>query len=113
MSAEERIIEKNLEIREATTRYVNITCLDKETKEAFDLSEFTVQTHLSFESNRQYVNTVAAENIISYKIPAEISKGTRKGIAETRIFKDGDVYEVLRINITVKKADKPDLEPNE
>lgn len=37
----------------------------------------------------------------------------RCGVAETRIFKNGDVFEVLRANITVYKAEKPDLIPNE
>ena len=111
MSAE-RISEMNLEIREATTRYINITCKSEETGDPFDFSGFTVQTHLSFYPDEQYVDTVIVENIVSYKIPASISKDKARGVAETRIFKDGDVYEVLRININVRKADKPDLEPN-
>lgn len=112
MSAES-ISEMNLEIREATTRYINITCKSKETGQDFDFTDFTVQTHLAFTKKSQYVNTVIAGNIVSYKIPAEVSLGAKSGVAETRIFKDGDVYEVLRINITVKKASKPDLAPVE
>ena len=102
-----------LEIREATTRYINVTCKSKETGAAFDFTGYTVQTHLSFGDRAQYVNTVIVNNMVSYKIPAEISLGTKSGIAETRIFKDGDVYEVLRINITVRKANKPDIVPVE
>lgn len=105
------ITEENICIREATTRYINITCKSKETGVAFDFGGFTVQTHLAFGANQQYAPTDIVGNIVSYKIPAAISLGSKNGTAETRIFKDGDVYEVLRINVTVQKAEKPDLAP--
>lgn len=107
------ISEMGLELREATTRYINITCKSKETGEDFDFTDYTVQTHLHFGPRKEYANSTIINNIVSYKIPASISLGTRSGIAETRIFKDGDVYEVLRINITVFKADQPDTAPLE
>lgn len=107
------LAEMNLDLREATTRYVNITCKSRETGENFDLTDYVVQTHLSFGQHQQYVNTAKIGSMVSYKIPAEISLGARKGVAETRIFKDGDVFEVLRINIEVYKADKPDIVPVE
>ena len=105
--------ELNIEIREATTRYVNVTCKNKATGQAFDFSGYTVQTHLSFGKNKRYVNTAIVGNLLSYEIPADISLGVRSGIAETRIFKneDDDVFEVLRINVVVHKAYKPDIEP--
>ena len=106
----EYIKEMELEIREATTRYINITCKDQNNVD-FDFEGYTVQTYLSFGINREYVPTVIAGNIVSYKIPAEISLKARNGVAETRIFKNGDVYEVLRINVSVRKAEKPDLAP--
>ncbi len=104
--------EMNIDIREGTTRYINITCKSKETGRAFDFTGYTVQTWLGFDGRRQYVETVIVENMVSYKIPAEISLGVREGVAETRIFKDGDVYEILRINVAVHKAKKPDIAPN-
>lgn len=107
------LTEMNLEIREATTRYINITCKSKETGEAFDFTGYTVQTYLSFGDNQQYVPTTVVENLVSYKIPADVSLGSKMGKAETRIFKDGDVYEVLRINVQVFMAAKPDTAPNE
>ena len=106
--------ELNIEIREATTRYVNITCKNKATGANFDFTGYTVQTYLSFGSEERYVPTAIVGNLLSYKIPAEISRGSRSGIAETRIFKDdvsGDVYEVLRINVSVEKAKKPNITP--
>lgn len=109
----EPIKEMALTIREATTRYINITCRSKETGAAFDFDGYTVQTHLRFGPKKQYINTVIVDNLVSYKIPADISLGAKNGIAETRIYKNGDVYEVLRINITVQKADKPDIAPLE
>ncbi len=107
------LTEMNLELREATTRYINITCKSKETGEDFDFDGYTVQTHLSFGPRKRYVSTVVVGNIVSYEIPADISLGSKKGIAETRIFKGDDVFEVLRINIVVYEADKPDLAPVE
>lgn len=109
----ERISEADLCIREATTRYVNITCKDKATGEAFDFDGYTVQTHLAFGTKKQYVPTAIVDNLVSYKIPAEISLGVWRGTAETRIFKDGDVFEVLRINVTVQTAEQPDIEPQQ
>ena len=109
MSAD--ITEMNITIREGTTRYVNISCKSKETGRDFDFSGYTVQTYLSFVANKAYANTAIVENVLSYKIPAEISVGQARGIAETRIFKDGDVYEVLRINVKIEKAEKPDVVP--
>lgn len=106
-----RIKEADLCIREATKRYVSITCKNKATGEAFDFGGFAVQTHLAFGTKKQYVPTAIVDNLVSYKIPAAISLGTRSGTAETRIFKDGDVYEVLRINVTVQKAEQPDIVP--
>lgn len=102
--------ELSIEIREATTRYMQITCKDKATKQAFDLTGYDVQTWISFGSNQRYVPTVVVGSLVSYEIPAEMSLGTRRGVAETRIFKDGDVFEVLRVNITVYNAVRPDLE---
>lgn len=111
------ITEYSLEMREATTRYINITCKSRETGEAFDFAGFTVQTFLAFDTRRQhvsqYVQTAIVDSMVSYKIPAEISVGSTRGVAETRIFKNGDVYEVLRLNITVRRAEKPDIVPHE
>lgn len=104
------LAEISLEIREATTRYMNITCKDKQTGQDFDLSGYDVQTWIAFGEAERYVPTVAAGSLVSYEIPAELSLGARRGVAETRIFKDGDVFEVLRANITVYKAERPDLE---
>lgn len=111
MSAE-HVSEMSIEIREATTRYINITCKSRDTNDDFDFTGYTVQTHLHFGGKKQYVNTSIVGSMLSYKIPAEISVGMHAGVAETRIFKDGDVFEVLRINVTVKKADQPDITPN-
>lgn len=104
------LAEYALELREATTRYMQIPCKDKETGQDFDLMGYDIQTWIAFGTNKRYVPTVVAGNLVSYKIPADMSLNTRRGVAETRIFKDGDVFEVLRVNITVYKAEKPDLE---
>ena len=111
MSTETTISNMNLEIREATTRYINITCKSKQTGEDFDFTDFTAQTYIDFKTDADYVPTTIAGNIVSYKIPAALSLGAKSGIAETRIFKNGDVYEVLRIDIKVYKANKPDIAP--
>lgn len=102
--------ELSIEIREATTRYMQITCKDREAGQNFDLSGYDVQTWIRFGAKKKYVPTVVVDSLVSYEIPAEMSLNARNGIAETRIFKDGDVFEVLRVNITVQKAERPDLE---
>ena len=107
------LAEKNLEIREATTRYMNITCKDRQTGNDFDFTGYTVQTYLAFGNNQRYVPTTVVENLVSYEIPADISLGVENGVAETRIFKNGDVYEILRVNVKVRDAKKPDIEPLE
>lgn len=103
--------ENTIEIREGTTRYVNITCKDKDTGEDFDFEGYTVQTHLSFSQSEQYLPTVVAGNIVSFEIPAAASVGEQRGVCETRIFKDDDVFEVYRINLSIAKAKKPDIVP--
>lgn len=105
------ITEYKMTIREGTTRYVSITCRSKDTGQAFDFDGYEIRTHLSFGVDRRYVQTVVEDNLVSYKIPADISLRQKFGVAETRIFKNGDVFEVLRINIAVAKADKPDIVP--
>lgn len=102
-----------IELREATTRYVQITCKDRQTGQAYDLTGYDVQTWVSFGANKDYVTNAVVSNVINYKIPAAMSLGAKRGVAETRIFRNGDVFEVLRANITVYKAEKPDLIPNE
>ena len=104
------LAEYALELREATTRYMQIICKDKQTGQDFDLTGYDVQTWIAFGANKRYVPTVVASNLVSYTIPADMSLDAWQGVAETRIFKDGDVFEVLRVKITVYKADKPDLE---
>ena len=104
------LAEYSLELREATTRYMQITCKDKLTGQNFDLTDYDIQTWIAFGGQKRYVPTVKAGSLVSYKIPAEMSLNARTGVAETRIFKDGDVFEVLRVGISVYRAAKPDLE---
>lgn len=113
MSGDVKITELEIGLREATTRYIQIACKSRETGNEFDFDGYTVQTHLSFGTKKMYVPSVVVGNIVSYKIPAEISIGVYSGVAETRIFKNGDVFEVLRINVFVSKASKPDIVPND
>lgn len=113
MLGEAKITEFNTAIREGTTRYVNITCRSKDTGLAFDFDGYEIRTHLTFGKTSKYVQTAIVDNLVSYKIPADISVDQRMGIAETRIFKNGDVFEVLRVNITVAEAEKPDIVPGD
>ena len=112
MSAEARIKEMHIEMREATTRYMNILC-KTEAGEPFDFTDYDVQTWVAFGANEIYVPNTIVENLLSYRIPPEVSLARRSGVAETRIFKAGDVFEVLRVVISVNSAGKPDLEPHE
>lgn len=101
---------KNIEIREGTTRYVNISCRDRSTGAAFDFTGYDVQTWVGFGGRSQYVPTAVDASVVRFKIPADLSVGAKNGTAETRIFKNGDVFEVLQMSIIVYKAKKPDME---
>lgn len=103
---------KTIEIREATTRIEEITCKDKNTGDPFDFTGYTVRTWISFGDEGVYVPTTIVNNVLSYEIPAAASLGAKRGVAETRIFKGDRVYEVLRMDIRVAKAEKPDLTPS-
>lgn len=105
------MLEQTIELVEGTTRYEELTCKDQDGND-FDFTGYDVRTWLSF-GGGMYVPTVVAGNIVSYEIPAAASVGCGKAKAETRIFKDGKVYEILRLNIRIIPAEKPDLEPVE
>lgn len=107
------LAEYNLELREATTRYMQISCKDRLTGEDFDLTGYDIQTWISFAGGAtRYVPTVVAGSIVNYEIPAAMSAGAKRGVAETRIFKGNEVFEVLRVNLTVYQAGQPDLVPH-
>lgn len=106
----EKIEYINIAMVEGTTRFVEVTCKDQ-SGDPFDLSGYEIRTWISFDNS--YLPTVVVENIVSYEIPASLSVGKRSGIAETRIFKDGRVFEVIRVKIAVVDAKKPDIEPVE
>lgn len=99
-------------IKEATAHYMNITCKSKKTGQDFDLDGYDVQTWISFGEGDVYLPNTIIGPLVSYRIPPELTLGKRSGAAETRIFKGGDVFEVLRVNISVSRAGKPDLEPH-
>lgn len=85
------LTEFNVEIREATTRYIQITCKDRQTGQPFDLDGYDVRTWISFGANKAYVPNAIVSNVINYKIPASMSLNAKRGVAETRIFRNGDV----------------------
>ena len=119
-------------LREGTTKHIEIEVLDQDNEQPFDLTGYTVQTYLTVEALQQhgmvcgghvlrdgmYLQTDAAENVISYTIPASATVGQRRAFAETRIFKEHgantgtfDVFEVIRVQIDVLPAAKPDVVP--
>lgn len=105
------MLDYSIDLVEGTTRYEELTCKDQDGND-FDFSGYEIRTWLSF-GGGMYVPTVVAGNIVSYEIPAAASVGTTSAQAETRIFKDGKVFEILRLRISVIKAKKPDLVPGE
>ena len=101
---------ERIELVEGTTRFVQITCLDQDNVTPFDFDGYDVRTWLSLDGG-MYVPTVLAGNIVSYEIPAAASVGEESATAETRIFKDAKVFEIIHVDISIVKADKADLEP--
>lgn len=102
------LAEHKIELREGTTRYVSIDCVNANTGGAFDFTGYSAQTWISFGDDERYLSTAVVDSTVSYVIPASMSIGKTQGVAETRIFKDNDVFEVIRMVINVRKASKPD-----
>ncbi len=102
------LAEHKIELREGTTRYVSIDCVNANTGADFDFTGYSAQTWISFGDAGKYIPVAVVDSTVSFKIPASDSIGKTQGVAETRIFKDNDVFEVVRIRIDVRKAGKPD-----
>lgn len=102
----------NIVMTEGTTRLVEITCLDED-RVAFDFDGFTVQTYLIMEtgctSTGTYLDTTIEDNKVQFVIPAEASVGMDSGWYEVRIFKDDEVYSVLKDEIKISESRKPDI----
>ncbi len=103
--------ERIIELVEGTTRYEQIACKDQDGND-FDFAGYDVRTWLSFGSGI-YVPTTVIGNVLSYEVPASASVGVKTAYAETRIFKNGKVFEVIRLKFNVVASKKPDLTPIE
>lgn len=101
-----------IDLIEGTTRYETINCKDQAGND-FDFSNYEVRTWLSFK-NGMYVPTTIVGNTLNFEIPANASLKAKRARAETRIFDgNGKVFEVIRFDITIIPAQKPDLAPVE
>lgn len=103
------------EIPEGTTRKMRIKCLDQD-KNNFNFSGYQLQTWYHFFAQNStvsdaegYLETTATDNVVSFTFPAPLTVGMDHGGFETRIFKDGEVYRVIKGLITINKSDKPDV----
>lgn len=103
------MLERTLELIEGTTRCEQINCKDQNGVD-FDFEGYEVRTWLSFKDG-MYVPTIVVGSQLNYEIPASASIGARNAVAETRIFKDGKVFEIFRLRINIVPSKKPDLTP--
>lgn len=104
-----------VEIPEGTTRKMQITCIDQD-KNAFNFSGYQLQTWYHFFAKNSatpdtegYLQTTAEANVVSFTFPAPLTVGMDHGGFETRIFKNGEVYRVIKGLVTINKSDKPDV----
>lgn len=98
--------------REGTTKYVNITCLDERTSDPFDFTGCTAWTWVRMGERELYVPTAIVGNVLSFKIPAELSVGCSSGFSVTRIQREGvDVFSVAEIRYKLIPSEKPDVAP--
>ena len=97
--------------REGTTRYVQINCKDQEGQD-FNFDGYEAQTYLRM-GKEMYLPTVKVGNVLSFKIPAEVSVGQLSGRSETRIFKGDDVASVIEIKYDIVPSPKPNTHPAE
>lgn len=100
-----------IRFREGTTRYVQITCKDQDGSD-FDFDGYEVQTYL-YMGKEMYLPTAKVGNMLSFKIPAEVSVGQLSGRSETRIFKGDDVASVIEIKYDIVPSPKPNTHPAE
>ena len=100
-----------IRFREGTTRYVQITCKDQDGAD-FDLDGYEAQTYLHM-GREMYLPTAKVGNMLSFKIPADVSVGQIFGRSETRIFKGDDVASVIEIKYDIVPSPKPNTQPVE
>ena len=105
------MLEKNIKLVEGTTRFEEITCKDQDGNN-FDFTDYEIRTWMSFNGGT-YVPTVIAGNLVSFEIPASASVGMKRARIETRIFKNGKVFEIIRFNVSIIPSEQPDLVPVE
>lgn len=101
-------------IREGTTRYVQITCRDKDNAgRPFDFTDCRLQTYLEMGSTHSYLPTTVAGNIVCFTIPATASVGQSVGYSVTRAFRGEDVVSIMEIEYEIVPSKKPDIAPVE
>lgn len=105
------MLEKSIELVEGTTRFEEITCKDQDGND-FNFDGYQIRTWMSFDGG-MYVPTAIVGNLVSFEIPASVSVGEKRANIETRIFKNGKVYEIIRFKVNIVPSKKPDLVPAE
>ena len=101
-----------LDIPEGTTRYINIDCYNPNGT-VFDLEGYTVAVRILFDGN--IIEKVASilDNTISFTIDPEDTIDKKSGEYEVRIYKNDDIYQVIKGDIGIRSSIRPFLYANE
>lgn len=101
----ENVNKVDMQIMEGTTHYINIDCIDKLTREPYDLTGHKATFSIKKENTAVHKKTEIHDYTVSAKIEPEDSVGIKRIPYECRIFSpNGDVYHVVYGVIEIVKA---------
>ena len=99
----------DFEVVEGTTHYINIDCIDENTKERFYLDGYEVVFWLGNENNAHVIkkDISVADNTVTVKLKPEETIG-KNLTYECRIFaSNGDIFHVITGRIKILKPKIP------
>ena len=102
-----------IDIPEGTTRYVNIDCYNQNGT-IFDLSGYSISVKIMFDDGTLIEKeSEIYDNTISFVIAPEDTVDKRSGGYEVRIYKDKEIYQVIKGDIGIQSSIRPFLNAKE
>lgn len=98
-----------IDMVEGTTRYVNITMVDKEGKPSHSDENVTSTCSIKLGKDITILETTQEENVISFVIPPELTIGKSSGKFEVRVFEDAAVVSIIIGKLNIKRSPNPIL----
>lgn len=95
---------------EGTTRYVNITMVDKDGNPSHSDSDINSTCFVSFGKEKTSLDTDHEGNVISFVIPPDLTVGKSKGEFEVRVFEESVVVSIIIGKIDIIRSPNPIIE---